>query len=465
VKAERPRVGAITVPPGDPPVAGVRVESVLPGGIAESIDIRAGDHLLSLNGHAVSDIIDCWFHQSSARLRIRWRRPHGGRSKYFERTVRKAFDEGLGLDLEPFRIHRCRNKCVFCFVHQLPGGLRRELYLKDEDYRLSFLHGNYITCTNLSALEMERIARMKLSPLYVSVHATDPAIRRRLLGRSAEQPIMPVLKWLTRRGIRLHGQIVLCPGINDGTVLEATVSELATLAPGLESLAIVPVGLTAHRTNLQPLEPVSPEYARSFLKRFRHLRSSMSGGHNTPSLLYASDEFYLLAGVSPPTYRSSDNLPQLANGVGMHYRFYQSCGRLLRTQPRSLATGRRVGAITTWMGARVIDRLVRELNLKVGNLDLRVLTTENSLFGPSVTVTGLLPGADFLRAIRANPGFDRYVIPGNALRPWDRRFLDEMTLDGLRKEAGVEVMAGDETCAGFADAVLADMSQDPCESS
>ena len=184
LQPKRSAVAAECVPRTVP--GGTRVTSVLPGSIAETIGIRVGDFLTSLNGHAVHDVIDCWFHQSSSRLSIHWRRPNRGRYRNFERSVRKAFHQALGVELEPFRIQRCRNRCMFCFVHQLPRGLRRELYVRDEDYRLSFLQGNYITCTNLSSADMKRIARMRLSPLYVSVHATDPQVRRRLLGAAED---------------------------------------------------------------------------------------------------------------------------------------------------------------------------------------------------------------------------------------------------------------------------------------
>ncbi len=434
-----------TAQPSDPAAEGLRVLRVDPGTVGARIGIEPGDRLLTLNGHELGDVIDLWFHSAAQRLKIAWT-DRGGLPR--ERTVRKAFHERLGIEVEPFEIRRCTNYCVFCFVHQLPPGMRRELYIKDEDFRLSFLYGNYITGTNLSPADISRILRMKLSPLYFSIHATDQAVRERLLAKQGIEPIIPLLRRLTAKGIYIHAQIVLCPGINDGPVLEQTVNELAALYPKVESVAVVPLGMTNHRQRLPNLQAVTPEYARQFIPKMTALQARVKRRVGFP-VVFPSDEFFLIAGEQPPAYGQYPEIPQLANGVGMFHRLYEGVEDLVAQLPERLPEPRRIAAITTPMGGRVIRRLVDLVNSRVANVRLEILETTNTLFGEGITVTGLLPGADFLRTIRANPGFDRYLIPENALRPWDRRFLDDMPFGDLKVQAGAEVEAGGETAAAF----------------
>lgn len=434
--------------------AGVRVLSVERGSLGARVGVRPGDRLLTINRHAITDVVDVWFHSAAERLSIEWlTADDAGDATPRKRTVRKAFHERLGLEVEPFEIRRCTNHCVFCFVHQLPPGMRRELYIKDEDYRLSFLYGNYITGTNLSPDDLKRIVKMKLSPLFFSVHATDQEVRERLLAKQHIEPIMPLMRRLTAKGIVLHAQIVLCPGINDGPVLEETVADLATLHPRLESVAVVPLGMTDHRARLPQLAPVTPEYARAFLPVIEKLQARTKRRVGYP-VVFPSDEFFLIAGLQPPSYDRYPEIPQLANGVGMYYRLYREAVDVVADMPVRLPGPRRVAAITTHMGAQVLGRLVEMINARVTNLELRLIPVTNTLFGAGITVTGLLPGRDFERAILANPGFDRYLIPENSLRPWDRRFLDDMTLEQLRSATDAEIVAGGDTASSFAAATL-----------
>ncbi len=439
--------------PAIPP--GVKITRVDSGSIAQRIGLAPGDYVTALNGHPLADVIDYWFQSAAERLKIEWRAggPEGAPQS---KSVRKAFHERIGFEVEPFEIKRCTNYCVFCFVHQLPKGMRRELYLKDEDYRLSFLYGNYITGTNLSPEDKERIAKLKLSPLYFSIHATDQEVREELLAKKGIEPIVPLLRWFTSRGIYIHGQVVLCPGINDGAVLEKTALELAELHPQLESIAVVPVGLTDHRGRLPKLKDVTPEYARQFLDECTKLQKKIARKIGFP-FIFPSDEWYLTAGIEPPTYSQFPEIPQLGNGVGMNYRFYQHFEELCAALPTELPAPRRVAAITTPMGVKVLSPLVEALNRIVTNLELVLLPTTNSLFGEGIHVTGLLPGCDFQSQIEANPGFDRYMIPENALRSWDLRFLDGMTLDELRATTTAEVAPGADTAESFVTAALAEL--------
>lgn len=438
--------------PRVPPLltSGLPVTGVEPDSAAARIPIAVGDRILAINGHRLEDVIDLWFYGSDERLRIQWEDKSGERHSA---TLSKAYHERLGLEVEPFEVKRCANQCLFCFVHQLPRGLRRELYVKDEDYRLSFLYGNYITGTNLTRADKQRIARMKLSPLFISVHATDNAVREKLLGKPHVEPIMPLMRWFADRNIYLHAQIVLCPGINDGAVLERTCDDLATLYPLLESVAIVPLGLTDHRDRLPKLQGVTAEYARAFLPKCARLQARLKSRIGTP-LVFPSDEFYLMICRTPPSYSTYPEIPQLANGVGMYYRFYRHLAKVIREMPAPPRTPWRVAAVTTALGERVLARLADALRSRAKDLRLDLLVTENTLFGKEITVSGLIPGGDFRRVIGANPGYDRYLIPENSLRPWDLRFLDGMGLDELRASTTAEIVIAGETAESFVAAAL-----------
>lgn len=431
------------------------VTEVQAGSPAARMGMCVGDRLLSLNGHQISDILDYWFHVSAGNLEVKWL-PEGLPDSRRSR-IKKAFDQRLGIELEPFEIRRCSNNCVFCFVHQLPKGMRRELYIKDEDYRLSFLYGNYITGTNLSPADKERIIEYKLSPLFFSIHATRQDVREQLLVKKNIEPVLPMLQELTSENIYVHAQVVLCPGVNDGEILQETVADLSTLYPHVESIAVVPIGLTDHRARLPQMRDVTPEYAREFVKFCAEVQRKTIAQIGYP-LIFPSDEFFLIGDLEPPSYEAYPEIPQLANGVGMYYKFYQNVDELIEHVAATEIPPRRVAAITTHMGKKVLNRLVKSVNVKLAPLKVDLLCVTNSLFGPGITVTGLLPGVDFLSAIKANPGYDRYLIPANALRTWDKRFLDNMSLEELRDAAGaeIEIQTGGDTALSFLEACLLD---------
>lgn len=430
---------------------GVQVLEVQPGSPAEKIGISTGDRLLALNDHQIHDILDYWFHVSADRLRISWITKDGEKKTA---TIKKPYDQRLGIELEPFEIKRCSNACVFCFVHQLPRGMRRELYIKDEDYRLSFLYGNYITGTNLSPADKQRIIDYKLSPLFFSIHATDQEVREQLLVKRNIEPVVPMLKALTEHGIYVHCQIVLCPGINDGEILRKTVADLATLYPYVESIAVVPLGMTDHRERLPKLQDVTPEYARQFVQFCAQLQEETRKTIGYP-LIFPSDEFFLIGDLEPPSYGQYPEIPQLANGVGMYYRFYQEVEELIKYAETIELPNRKVAAITTHQNRKVLGRLIEQINTRLAPLHVDLLCVTNTLFGSGINVSGLLPGKDFLAAIKDNPDYDRYLIPANALRAWDKKFLDDMTLEELQALAGnVEIQTGGDTAASFLEACL-----------
>lgn len=439
----------------------MQILEVQPESPGHRIGLLPGDKLIALNGHAIYDILDYWFHVSADRLKVEWLTAEGKRKTS---TVKKGFDQRLGIELEPFEIRRCSNNCVFCFVHQLPRGMRRELYVKDEDYRLSFLYGNYITGTNLSPADKQRIIDYKLSPLFFSIHATRQDVREQLLVKKNIEPVIPLLRELTSHNIYINCQVVLCPGVNDGEVLAETVADLSTLYPHVESIAVVPIGLTDHRQRLPQMRDVTPEYAREFIDYCEVLQERTTKEIGYP-LIFPSDEFFLIADMEPPSYAQYPEIPQLANGVGMYYRFYQEVDALLQEAVSFSREPKRIAAITTFMGEKVLRRLIDGINSTLKPLSVDIVCVENSLFGAGITVTGLLPGADFLKAIKENPGYDRYLIPANALRAWDKRFLDDMTMEDLRREAGegVQIMTGADTAQSFLEAcLLPDNGCDSC---
>lgn len=441
----------VDLPASAPGQPGVIVLEVQPGSHAAKIGMAVGDRLLALNDRPVDDILDYWFHVSADRLKVKWQTAAG---EARQATVKKAFDQRLGIELEPFEIKRCSNACVFCFVHQLPRGMRRELYIKDEDYRLSFLYGNYITGTNLSPADKQRIIEYKLSPLFFSIHATDQDVREKLLVKRNIEPVVPMLRQLTDHNIYIHCQVVLCPGVNDGEVLRRTVADLATLYPHVESIAVVPLGLTDHRERLPQLQDVTRDYAREFVKFCAELQRETRERIGYP-LIFPSDEFFLIGDLVPPAYDEYPEIPQLANGVGMYYQFYKELDELMAHAKTMEMPTRRVAAITTHQNRKVLGRLVEEINSNLGPLEVELICVTNTLFGSGISVSGLLPGKDFLEAVRANPGFDRYLIPANALREWDKKFLDDMTLEDLRSLSGdAEILTGGYTAASFLEACL-----------
>ncbi len=434
------------------PEVGVRVLRVRPGSVAAGAGLRAGDRLVRVNGHALRDLID--FHLQAAEPRLRLDVEREGR------TVALVLDRvpgrDLGIECEPPRpgeISTCANQCVFCFIHQLPKGLRRSLYVKDDDYRLSFLHGNYITLTDLPEGEIQRILDQRLSPLYISVHATDPDLRRFLLGnpRTIRGDLLERMGRLARGGIRMHAQIVLCPGLNDGPHLERTVRDLAALHPGVATVAVVPVGLTRHRQGLFPLRPVTAVEARAALAAIHAWQAEFRERLGT-RLVFAADELYLQAGVPIPPAAAYEGYPVVEDGVGLVRRFEDEFLRIARGQPRPPSGPRRVTVVTGELFAPVLRRLLE--TLEVPQLGVDVVPVPNEFFGRSISVAGLLTGQDIARTLTGRVLGERVLVPDVALRETGGVFLDDLTPADLARHLGVPVAAPPATAAGLLRALL-----------
>jgi putative radical SAM enzyme (TIGR03279 family) len=424
-------------------VKGLLIEGVAPGSIADGFELQAGDRLLTVNGQRMRDLIDYSYYTSSEdEMLLEIARADG---EIWELEVEREAGEPLGLTFAAPAPASCRNNCIFCFVHQLPKGLRKPLYVKDEDYRLSFLNGNYVTLANLRPAELDRIIDQRLSPLYISVHATKPELRQRLLGKQGIPPILEQLQVLAAARITLHTQVVLCPGINDGPELERTVSDLAALYPAVKSLAIVPLGLTRHRQHLPHLQAVDRDYAKAFIMHWGPLTRSLKKSLGTP-FLFLADEFYLKAALPFPPLREYGDLPQIENGVGLVPLF-------LREAARTVRSARPVGdfratVVTGVSSVQFVGEFLARLAGKTG-LTLVPVAVTNRLFGENVTVSGLVTGSDIVAALAGVEVGRTLLVPDVMLKEGEGVFLDDVSLDVLEERLGCRVMSFDTTPQGL----------------
>lgn len=428
----------------------VTITGVRPGSIAGRYGIRPGDRLLAVNGVVLRDFLDYRYAITASRLRLSLERPEG----YYKVVVEKDEDEDLGLvfDTDCFDgIKRCRNRCVFCFVDQLPRGLRPSLYVKDDDYRLSFLHGNFITLTNLVDAEVKRILTYHLSPLYISVHATDPEVRGFLLGQSHPAPVLEQIAALAEGGIAMHIQVVLCPGINDGDVLRQTIKDLACFWPMVASIGIVPVGLTRHRTGLPVLRSFISAEASHLVREIRNLQEAYRKRLGV-SLVYLADEFYLKGREPLPKTGDYDGFPQLENGIGLCRLYYDQFRHLTRRLPERLPRPRRYWVATARSGARALQPVLHRLNL-IGNLRVNTVRITNTFFGPRINVAGLLTGRDLIWGLRGLQG-ERVLLPGLLFRKGTRAFLDGLTLDQVAVATGCHLLVVNNDAESLVRAVL-----------
>jgi len=423
---------------------GVVVAAVAPRTPAAAAGLRAGDRIIAINGQSLRDVIDFHFHAGDEVLALSVERA----GTLCTLPLRRR-GTTLGLELEPPRpgdIATCANKCVFCFIHQLPKGMRRSLYVKDDDFRLSFLHGNYITLTDLDETAFARIIEQHLSPLYISVHATDPALRHRLLGeprtpvsgRAAASEILPRMERLARAGIRMHAQIVLCPDWNDGAALARTVFELAPLHPHVATTAIVPVGLTAHRERLPALRGLTAPEAAALVSTVRAWQDTFVARLGS-RFVFLADEIYLLAAAPFPEADAYEGFAVVEDGIGLVRRFEDGFSRALRRSTRRLVR-RHTTVVTGELFGPRLQRLLKTARLE--GAPVRVMPVRNEFFGRGIGVAGLLTGRDVRNQVAAlaDPG-DAVLVPAVALRDGDGVFLDDLTPADLARDLGVAVRA------------------------
>ncbi len=409
----------------------LEILTVATGSIADELGLRPGDRLLTVNGEPANDLVDYLVAESCESIRIEIDRP-GGELREFD--IEHDSDEPLGLELPHPEPEQCGNNCIFCFVHQLPRGMRRSLYVKDEDYRFSYLYGAYVTLSNLSEESLQRILINRLSPLYVSVHAADITTRQQLLGQRAGD-IMPLLKRLVKGGIEFHTQVVVCPGINDGECLSRTCQELVALAPGIKSLAVVPVGLTGHRQGLPKLRNHSRQEASELVEWIESRQTELLKKLGT-RFVFAADELYLKAEKPFPALSAYEELAQIENGVGLIPLFRSQTLEVLEVAaplalpPISLITGFSSAADVRGFAARLAEKC---------HIDLRVHVVENHFFGGQVTVAGLLTGQDLVEQLDVGSVGEVMIVPDVMLRDGDTVFLDDMSISVIEERLNVQV--------------------------
>jgi putative radical SAM enzyme (TIGR03279 family) len=400
----------------------IKVTAVESGSIADALGLRPGTELVSVSGRELEDFLDWEFLTAEEEFTLHVRQPDGAEIEF---DIERPLSEPLGVAVEPPRIRRCANRCDFCFVDGLPEGLRDVLYIRDDDYRLSFQYGNFATLTNLKPRDVQRIIEYRLSPLYVSVHATDPVTRRWLLRNPTAPDVLEQLRHFAAHGIRFHTQIVLSPGVNDGAVLERTLSDLYSLAAPVLSVSVVPVGLTEFSKHSLVREPSEAECrtAARQLEAWQGRALAERGVH----WVYGADELYLRAGLELPPEQSYEDFDQVENGVGS-VRFLQ---RRIRQDAALFAEwkGRRIGVVTgTSMGA-LMPQVLEEL-VAASGAEFELIPVANGLFGPRVTTAGLLPGHSIAEALGSLSGLDFALLPAEAVND-DLRFIDGMSAESL----------------------------------
>lgn len=417
------------------------VEKVVPGSIAEELEIVAGDVLVEINGNKIEDIFDYQYYTQDEYIEVLIRKPSG---EEWLLEIDKEYDEDLGITFENGLMDEyrsCHNKCIFCFIDQMPKGMRDTLYFKDDDSRLSFLQGNYVTLTNMSDEDVDRIIRYHLSPINVSFQTTNPELRYRMLNnRFAGQALEKAWK-LARAGITMNGQIVLCKGVNDGTELERSIRDLSAYLPNLESVSVVPVGLSKYRDGLFPLEPFTREDARQVLDIIHRWQKQLYPEYGV-HFIHASDEWYILAGEELPEEERYDGYLQLENGVGMLRllinEFQEAFDALKTTKgvrvvpgELSIATGKLAYSFIADMAERVMAEYPQ--------IVIHIYPITNDFFGEMITVSGLLTGQDLLAQLKGQILGDRLLLPQNVLKSGETVFLDDMTLAELEKALQVPI--------------------------
>jgi putative radical SAM enzyme (TIGR03279 family) len=422
----------------------LEIEAVEAGSPAAKAGLQQGDMLLSINSCPLHDVIDFMFNRGSDELEIEFMR-HTTKGKVFIST---EHDADLGITVKPFKIKTCRNNCIFCFVKQLPRGLRKSLYVKDEDYRLSFLYGNYMTLSNITPADKKRILEQRLSPLYISVHTTNRALRNKMLGNPQAEDIMKELKFFSNNKIRMHIQIVLCPGFNDGKELQNTIKDIYKFYPYVSSVAVVPVGLTRHRRH--QLQPVTRDEALAAIALVESFQRRFKKKHGE-SIVYCADEMYIKAGKTFPPLKEYGGLSQIENGVGMVPLFL---GQAKKVRIPAIPPGKK--NVLTFTGTSFFPYLTKFLNriTERAGSSVTVIPVENEFFGQSVTVTGLLTGRDIIKSVNNNEGqHDVLVVPDVVLKEGDNLFLDDVSLKDIEDATGLKTLVTDGTPQGFIDTI------------
>lgn len=433
---------------------GHKIREVLPGSIAEELDIEPGDLLLAINDCEIKDVFDYHYYVNDEYLVVLIQKPDG---EEWELEIEKDYEEDLGIEFEQSLMDEyrsCRNKCMFCFIDQMPPGMRDTLYFKDDDARLSFLQGNYITLTNMNDEDLERIILYKLSPVNISIHTMNPALRCKMLHNRFAGDALKKVQRLYENQIEMNSQIVLCKGINDGDELEYSIRELAKMYPYMKSLSVVPVGITKYREGLTPLEKFDREDARKVLELLHGLQEEMLERLGS-RFVFASDEWYITAGYAIPDEEYYEGYGQIENGVGMvrslidevQEAIAESDGSDL-SKEISMATGKLAGPI--------LAQCAQEINKKYPNIKINIYVIRNDFFGEDITVAGLITGQDLIKQLKDQPLGEYLILPETMLRSGEDVFLDDYTVGDLKKTLQIPIRIVESDGMSLVNAVVED---------
>lgn len=431
----------------------VLVQNIIPGSIAEDAGIEKGDKILSINNEIINDIFDYRFLITNEELIIKIEKND---SQVWEIEIEKDEYEDLGIEFESLMIDEaksCRNKCIFCFIDQLPEGMRDTLYFKDDDSRLSFFMGNYVTLTNMSFNDIDRIIKYRMSPINVSVHSTNPELRTFMLGNRFAGDVMEKIQRLVDGGISVNCQIVLCRGINDGNELERSIEELAAFYPSVSSISVVPVGITRFREKLYELKPFDKDTSLTVIRQVEEYQKEYLDKYGS-RIVYLADEFYIMAAIPIPGYEAYEDFPQIENGVGLIAMLKAEFEEYVQDIEFKLTNKRNVSIATGVSSYAFITEMAQELEKRFFGLNVSVYKIKNNFFGENVTVSGLLTGNDLVQQLSGRELGDELMLPKSMFKAGEEVFLDDYTLVMLENELKVKVTVVENSGKDFVEKIL-----------
>ncbi len=418
----------------------VTVKKVIPGSAADKVGLAAEDIIISINSNQINDVLDYRYYLTEKHITLQI---HRG-ALLFDVSIDKGEYDDIGLEFETYLMdskHCCKNKCVFCFIDQMPSGCRSTLYFKDDDSRLSYLMGNYVTLTNLTDADIDRIIKMRLTPINISVHTTDPDLRVFMMKNPRAATVMDTMRKLADGGIYMNGQIVLCKDINDGKALDRSMTDLASLYPYMQSVSVVPCGLTDHREGLHHIEPFTPEESRRVVKQVQDFAAECKQKHGS-SIFFCGDEFYIKGGLDIPGEEYYEGYCQLENGVGTVRDFIESFDWELDGVQGDVPA-KELSAATGEAAYKYIKSALDRLQTRYPDVCVRLYKIKNNFFGKNITVAGLVTGGDLISQLKGKDLGTRLIIPSVMLRAEGDLFLDGVSLDDVKKALDVDIVTVD----------------------